>query len=105
MFPIFDPIFKRLGSVGVVATMSPGNVHTALKHQAPFRLLIPLEHSESDSKTETRDPMYPTEKKYSFSARQVLVVGDSLCLVVWTQPLHWRSGIWVLWDRLNTSYM
>jgi hypothetical protein len=31
--------FKRLASL-VVATMSPGNVHTALKRQAPLRLLI-----------------------------------------------------------------
>ena len=31
---------KRIGSVEVVATIFPGNVHTALKRQAAFRLLI-----------------------------------------------------------------
>ncbi len=51
-------------------TMCPGNVHTALKRQA--RLLIPRQQTKSDSQTKIEDAMYPTEKRDSVSARQVL---------------------------------
>ncbi len=53
----FSSFFKWLGSVEVVATMCPGNIHTALKRQAPLRLLIPRKQPKSDSKTKFEDAM------------------------------------------------
>ena len=65
----------------VVATICPGNVHTALKRQAPLRLLIPLIQTNSDSKPKKliikvnhKLSTIMLEKGDPFSAQQVLVV-------------------------------
>jgi hypothetical protein len=50
-----------------------GNVHTALKRQAPLRLLIPRQQTKADSNTKIEDAMYPMEKRDSVRARQVLL--------------------------------
>ena len=70
-----------------------GNVHTALKRQAPLRLLIPRQQTKADSNTKIEDAMYPMERRDSVRARQVLLNDVSpMSLVVW-------SRLWIVWTQ------
>ncbi len=70
--------FKSVRLVDVVATICLGYVHTALKHQAPLHLLLPLMQTKSNSKPKIEDPMYPTERGNSLSVLQVLMIRHAL---------------------------